>query len=833
MSVGFGVSVKSYDFTSYLPLQEQLRQVAGVQATPYSGAPGAQVAVHIRGAASLSSNAQPLYVVDGMPVFQNTFRLGTRNSPGGVVPAEVQELDNNPLLSIPQEDIEQVEILKGAYETALYGSQGLNGVIRITTRRGKVGKPRLSYSGYGGVQRARTHYDLLDAREYATLRNEVSQRIGRPLEYSPAQLAALGAGTDWQNELLRTAAVQEHHLGLSGGTAATRYYAGADYLGQEGVMLNSRLRRYAARAALNQQIGRRLRLDATGSFSQTSQRIPNYYALQSALLAPPTQALADNPNPGYYVNPVDQARQSFQSPEQQRLLAQAGARYELVTGLTLDVRANLERATLRSRSYQPAFSNFPAGENGSLTFTYRQWIANPALRYARTIGGERHAVAASLESMQQYREFTAEQFSYIPGSTAGGNRGSSTSMSKATLSFYQLTGSYTFDERYQVQGTLRRDGSSTFASQDRWDWLPGAQVRWHVAKEKFWATAPARLDVWAGWGRSSGAGNQGRNSLQIFVPGQGNGSQQIPLFLPEQSQQIDVGIEAGLLNNHLTVTAQAYKRRTASTGRAPGLLSWNDPAPNDYLRNSGLELTLQGIWTAGKLQGVSRLVTATNRNRYEQGTSAYFFTHQRTLDGQPLSTFYGYRTQGLDANGSFRYEDVNGNGQLDFQDRQPLGSGLPRQLLSFSQRLTLGRLEAQLQADAMLGYQVQNTALLYLDDPNGYNNASGRIRARWTPANPAAEVPAAGSEVSAFSNYTLQSGNHARLSALTLSYKVWERETRSVRVWLGAHNLLVISKYRGYDPNVSSAGSDNQQAGLDAGAYPTARTLLVGLRATL
>ncbi|MBX0291544.1 SusC/RagA family TonB-linked outer membrane protein [Hymenobacter sp. HSC-4F20] len=829
-----GVQItSSANLLAYLPLQEQLRKVAGVQATPYSGAPGAQVAVRIRGAASLASNAQPLYVVDGMPVFQNTFRPGMSTSLGGVVPTEMQELDNNPLLSIPNEDIEQVEILKGAYETALYGSQGLNGVIRITTRRGQLGKPRLSYSGYGGVQQARTRYDLLDAREYAVLRNEVSQRIGRPLEYSPAQLAALGAGTDWQDELLRTAAVQEHHLGLSGGTAATRYYVAADYLSQEGVVLNSRLRRYAARTALNQQIGRRLRLDATGSFSQTAERIPSYYTLQNALLTPPTQSLADNPNPGYYVNPVDQARQSFRAPKQQRLLAQLGARYEVATGLTLDVRANLERATLRSRSYQSAFSSFPAGENGSLTFTYRQWIVNPALRYARSFGGERHAVTASLEAMRQDRNFTTEQYSYIPGST-NGNQGSSGSTAQASMNFYQLTGGYTFAERYQIRGTLRRDGSSTFAPADRWDWLPGAEVRWHAAKEKFWSAAPGRLDVWAGWGRTSGAGNLGRNSIEIIVPGQGGTGQGLPLFLPEQGQQVEVGAEAGLLNNHLTITAQAYSRRTASTGRAPGLLTGNDPAPRDYLRNAGLELTVQGTWQAGKLQGVSRLVAATNRNRYEQGASVYFFTYQHTLDGQPLSTFYGYRPQeGLDATGNLRYEDVNSNGQPDLQDRQPLGSGLPKQLLSFSQVLTLGRFEAQVQADGLFGYQIHNTALLYLDDPNGHNNASGRVRARWTPTNTATAVPAAGSLQPAFSSYTLQSGNHVRLSALTVGYKVWEKEARNVRVWLGGQNLLVLTKYRGYDPNVSSAGSDNQQAGLDAGAYPTPRTLLLGLRATL
>jgi len=829
------IRVIGYRIIPFQPLQEQLRQVAGVQATPYSGAPGAQVAVRIRGAASLSGNAQPLYVVDGVPVFQHTFRGEDRGNAQllNVVPAEVQELNVNPLLSIPNEDIEQVEVLKGAYETALYGSQGINGVIKITTKRGTVGKPRLRYAGYGGVQQARNRYELLDARQYADLRNEAALRFGQAAPFSPAQLAALGQGTDWQEELLRTAAVQEHHLSLGGGTATTRYYAAADYLNQQGVVLTSRLRRYAARAAFNQRIGQRLHLDATGSFSQTEQRVPAYYALQDALLTPPTQSRTDNPNPGYYVNPLDQARQNYQTPEQQRLLAQLGARYELMTGLTLDVRGNLERATLRSRSYQSAFSTFPAGESGNLTSTYRQWVLYPALRFARSFDGERHAVTASLEAQRQDRKITAEQFRYVPGSPSG-SLGSNGSVAQTGMNFYQLTAGYTFNERYQVQATLRRDGSSSFAPDNRWDWLPGAQVRWHAAKENFWTSAPGTLDVWVGWGQTSGAGNNGRNYFQVLVPGQGGLGQTVPVFLPEQTQQLDAGIEAGLFNNRLTATAQAYARRTTSTVQAPGLLTSPVSGPEDYLRNTGLELTLQGSWQAGQLQGTSRLAAAANRNRFEAANPTPYVTlYQRTLNGQPIGTFYGLRTQGLDATGNPRYEDTNGNGQVDFQDRQALGSGLPRQLLSFSQQLTLGQFEAQLQADGMFGYQMNNTSLQYLDATSGFTNASRRVLDRWTPTNTDTEVPVAGTNLTTFSDYSLQSGNHVRLSALTFSYKVWEKEARSVSVWLGGQNLLVLSGYRGYDPNVSSAGSDNQQAGLDVGAYPVARTFLVGVRATL
>ncbi|MFD2786156.1 TonB-dependent receptor plug domain-containing protein [Hymenobacter rubripertinctus] len=813
-------------FTPLLPLQEQLRQVAGVQATPYSGALGAQVAVRIRGAASLSGNAQPLYVVDGVPVFQHTFQLSNSNSPGGIVPAETMELDTNPLLSIPSEDIEQVEILKGGYETALYGSQGLNGVIRITTRRGKAGKPRLTYAGYGGVQRTRYRYDLLDAREYATLHNEVSQRYGLPAKYSPAQVAALGKGTDWQNELLRTAAVHEHHLGLSGGTATTRYYAAADYLNQEGVVLNSRLRRYAVRAALNQQIGQRLRLEATGSFSQTEQRIPAYYAVANALFTPPTQSTTDNPDPGYYVNPVEVARQAYQAPEQQRLLAQLGARYEVATGLILDLRANLERATLRSRSYRAAFGSFPPGQNGDLLFTYRQLVLNPALRYARSFGEQRHSVTASLEAMRQAPETTTAQRTYLPDPS--GILTTSTSTAQNSVTFYQLTAGYTFDERYQIRGTLRRDPTNTFDATKPWSWLPGAQVRWHAAKENFWTSAPGKLDVWVGWGRTSGAGNFGRNHFLSMLSG-GNPRQMIPLFLPEPSQQLDAGAEAGLLHNHLTVTAQAYSRQTNTTVSNFYLSSITH---DDYLRNTGLELTVRGSWQAGKVHGSSQLAAAANRNRFETGDDiSYSFSHHRTLNHQPLSTFYGYRVQGLDATHDLKYEDVNGRGNPG--DQQPLGSGLPRQLLSFTQQLTMGRLEMQLQADGMFGYQLQNSALIYLDATNSGTNASGRVRQRWTPTHPDTDVPVAGTLLPRVSTYTLQSGNHGRLSALTVSYKVWEKEARNVRLWVGGQNLVVLTKYRGFDPNVSSAGSHNQQAGLDAGAYPTARTILLGVRATL
>ncbi|NVO31624.1 SusC/RagA family TonB-linked outer membrane protein [Hymenobacter lapidiphilus] len=413
--------------------------------------------------------------------------------------------------------------------------------------------------------------------------------------------------------------------------------------------------------------------------------------------------------------------------------------------------------------------------------------------------------------------------------------GNTSNSASGAVAFYQLTTDYTFARRYQLRGTLRRDASSSFAETDRQQWLPGAQAVWQISEEDFWTPTNHSLKVWAGWGRTSGRGLIGRNFAELIAPSSTNLTQRINVLTPDVTTQTDAGIEAGLFDQKLTVTLQGYARDT----RHQQYFS-SGSKELARIRNKGLELSVGINWQAGAVQGSSRLAAAVNRNRYQSEFPAvYPSAYQRASDGQPVSTFYGLRYLGTDAaTGQPRFEDANGDGRVDYFDQQPLGSGLPRQLLSFGQQLALGRFALQLQADGMFGYSVLNTVGLTLDAPNGgRSNASGRVRNRWTPANPNTNVPAAGAPgfygAANLLDYLLQSGNHVRLSALSLSYKVWERDARSVSLWLGGHNLLVLSGYRGFDPNISSAGSDNRQAGIDASTYPIAQTLLLGLRATL
>ena len=823
----------------FTTIQPALSRVAGVQYTPYSGAPGAGAVVRIRGVASLDSNVQPLYVVDGVPVFQYRFGSTDRFAPFASAPVN-PDASTNPLLSIAPEDIEQIEVLKGAFETGQYGFLGQNGVVRITTRRGKAGQPlRVQYTGLGGVQTARTRYTLLGAREAAELANEAARNNNYPDEYAPAQLASFGAGTNWQDEVLRTAAIQEHHLSLSGGTAhGTRYYAALNYLNQQGIVLNTGLQRYGLRLNLDQNVGQRLRLSGSLSYSQVQERRPDPILFRNTLRFMPTisvyEANGDYATEYGNPNPVQIAQQNVSTPRNRRLLAHAELRYEIATGLTLDLRAALERDSLTARDYRGP-DNYYTPRDGFETDVrsafHQQIILNPALRYARILA-TRHALTASAEATswrnrqsQAFNEYSvpAPPFN-LPRGGSNGSRATQT----YTLLGYQLMASYTYAGRYALQGSLRADNSSQIPKTERRHWLPAAQATWHAAQENWLKdhSSIGILDVWAGWGRTSNRANfSGDHGFVYQTP-----NYSFFQFLDELTTQADAGLRLEIAPGHLSFTASTYQRDTRAN---LGQFGRQDPA---YVRNRGVELMVGSSWQAGRLNGHTALAAAFNRNRYERpaDTAVPNYLPGRNFvltPDQPLASFYGFRYLGVDGAGNPRF-DQTGGGTFP----GVLGSGLPRQLLSFTQQLAYGRFDLQMQLDGLFGYEVFDPNLSLLDVPAGGFNATTRIRDRWTPTHQSTEVPRAGASLGGFyggvSNYTLQSGNHVRLSSVVLTAEVWHREAHRVAVFLSGTNLLVLSAYRGYDPNVSSAEADARQAGLDLATYPTARTVALGVRAS-
>ncbi len=844
----------------FTTIQPALSRVAGVQYTPFSGAPGAWATVRIRGISNVTSSSQPLYVVDGVPVYNTEVtpeewsgaEAFFRNSPSyGLYSLTTPHTPTaNPLLDMPVGDVEQVEVLKGAAATARYGMQGTNGVVLISTRRGGDGQTgpqplRVRYNGWGGVQQVRQRYELLGARQYAGLANTAAAATGQPTPYSAADLNSLNE-VDRQDQVFRVAGIQSHHLSVDGASHSTRYYVAADYLHQAGVVDESSLSRYHLRMNLDQQLTPKLSVGLRASASQTDE----YYGgtapdadrvLQDALLAAPVVRTQPAGSPFYRTDPLYQLHFYARAPRTRRVLAQLSATYRFSDALSLSVRGSREQADARELGYSPDLNTASApvptvAETSTSTTNTHNWVADAALRYQRTFG-DRHALTASLTYLrQQYeREMARDEYFLTPANTLPNippsylNIRSSYRQTLTSNGLHSPAASfgYTYAGRYEVQASLRADlALKNDYSVGQHEWSPGAQLSWHANKEAFLAAATGLSDLtlWAGAGKTS------------------------TYFSPDRTAHYDAGLRLGVLGGRLTLEAGAYQRRTR---HAQTLLTFPVPFqsgsqrfyyafPDVTLLNRGLELALGSTWQLGALAGSSQLAAATNRNLVEETSlgGSNVAGLQGMEVGQPLARFYvfeqdGTYPAGAPNAGQVRFRDRNNDGQVDSRDGYYQGSGLPRYTLSFCQQLRLRRFQLEAQFDGLFGYRLLNPTLVALDTPSGYDNSSPRALNYWTPAHQDTSVPQPGTgPPSIISNQALESGDHVRLSQLTLSYEVRNAGPQRASVWVGGQNLFVTGPYRGFDPNVSGGGSAPLQAGQDLSGYPVARVWQVGVRAT-
>ena len=865
---------------AFLTMQDQLRTVAGVQVTPYDGSPGSGQVVRIRGASLVQRQAQPLYIIDGLPALNDALEpdqlLGTSPllSPYGPnvaidspVAEQHAEAGASPLQLLPPESVESIEVLAGPAAVARYGALGANGVISIRTRRGAVAASqplRVHYSAYAGVQQVRQRYDLLGASEYARIANQAAINQGSPAGQLPYASTDLGPGTDWQAEAYRLAGLQQHQLSLEGRTRQTAFSVSADYRQQGGVLRGSSLDRYGLRLALDQHLSERLTLRATATLGQTSQRLPfttgAYGATRGALLAPPTAAVRTAAGSynflepvrgasagGYnFSNPVSLTDNVYRSPRTRRLLAQVAADYQLAPALTVQASVNFQRSLLDADSfwqgYYPSVPTvFYEPKYGTQTFQASQWAGRLALHYQRQLG--RHQVGAEADYQYQAENYaTGTSYAYVytfPGSTAPSVSGGSLSYeSRYRLHRPWARVHYALDSALRVEASL---SYAHFADSRQDQYYPAAQASWQPALP---ALAGHQLapTLWLGAARTSvlgyGFGLFGPAHLTTSFTGSFPYDQR--LQAPLYTDQLEAGLRLGQPGGPFSGQVVAYRRQTnhallTTIVMLPSASGYIYAAIFDEgtIRNQGLELTGTAAWHAGPLQGTTRLVASLNRNRL-QGDE-YAVKTNAAFDNHPVSAVYGYQQQGLTTTGALLFRDVNGNGQRDYADQTYLGSGIPAQLASLSQQLQLGRLALDAQLDGLFGYQVLNHQLAFLDAPTGLTNNATTVRNYWTPTNTATTVPAPGRNnlYAPTSDRLLENGSHVRLSSLTLTYRLRQTATQDLSLWLGAQNLLVLTSYRGYDPNVSSSGSAPAQAGQDYGAVPVPRTWLLGVRASL
>ncbi len=510
-------------------------KIAGVQVVQTSGAPGAALQVRVRGTGSISAGLDPLYVIDGVPLSRDTkFATGSTNT---------QFPDNpiNVLSTINTDDIESIEVLKDASAAAIYGSRGSNGVVLLTTKRGKEGKTTINYDSFVGFQQVSKKLDLLNAYEYATLNAEAkntayldrnptgkatdnndirTKGVGAPSTLIAPQVTPYLSGqagltnTDWQNEIFQTAPIQNHTLSISGGNANVRYYVSGNYLDQRGIVINSGFKRYGARANLEIKSGRLsvgFNFNPTYSHHDLIKAEGPYLAdgviglaLQIAPIFPVYNADGsynfDANGWGYgatsILNPVAVAKEVSDKLNQLRLLGNAYAQYEIVKGLSYRINFggdinNFQRDYYRPSTVEIRDRKGPSIPTGfSRTQNYVDWLVEHTLNYNRTAGRHNLSALAGFSAQKDRRtasELTATNFpnDLVQTLNAGQVTAGNTDIQEWSLLSYLGRVQYDYDGRYLVSAAIRADGSSRFGASNRWGYFPSVSAGWNLAQEAF------------------------------------------------------------------------------------------------------------------------------------------------------------------------------------------------------------------------------------------------------------------------------------------------------------------------------------------------------------
>ncbi len=672
-------------------------QAAGVQVTAPSGAPGAGINVRIRGNASASLNGSPLYVIDGVPVlpdYQQELAVGGQRP--------------NPLNALNPNDIESIDILKDGAAAAIYGLRASNGVVVITTKRGKVGQAQVGFNMYYGRQVIRRKLDVLDGPQFATLFNEIRTNAGLPPGFpSTAGLTT----TNWQDEIYRPAGMQNYQLNVSGGTDKTRYYLAGGYFRQDGISLNSGFDRYTFRLNLDQQLGGRFRVGTALNLSKTGNNnssrsesgAGNSGTVLGALAQIPTIPVR-NPDGTYAINnfdrtfnnPVGNLLESSNLANIYQVIGNVFGELDILKNLTLrssagiDFRIQTENEFL-TRDF-PGTQFSPPGQQGQgRTATNEQliWLQENTLTYRPELGERHRLTLLAGESMQASQRFTSSAggsgyasnaVPYLSG-VSQFTKPSSYADEWGLLSFFGRA-IYDYDQRYLATLSLRADGSSRFRDGQKFGYFPALGLGWRVSKEAFFPqnTPVSELKLRGSVGVN---GNQEVYTYQRFprygvgfgYPGVGGtvapGITQTDIGNDdvkwETTTQYNAGLDLGLLADRLVLTVDVYRKNTRdlltlvdiplSTGSGSLQILQNV----GRIRNQGLELGLTTTNLRGADKGLgwtTSLNVAFNRNRVLElgqvlNTQGQFEDRRLnsgngfTLTGQPLGVFYGFVTDGI------------------------------------------------------------------------------------------------------------------------------------------------------------------------------------------
>ncbi|MDD4256438.1 MAG: TonB-dependent receptor [Bacteroidales bacterium] len=926
--VGYGTQKKSVVTAAIARVSaDDLRNVAplrvdnalkgltsGVTVTSSSGQPGSSARVRVRGVGTIN-NSDPLYIVDGMPI-------------GGGIDY------------LNPSDIQSIEVLKDAASGAVYGARAANGVILVTTKSGQKGAARVSYDFSYGVQNPWKEYDVLNATEYAILMNEGYLAQGKAPVY--ADPYALGEGTDWQKEIFNYNAPQlSHQLTISGASDKVNYYVSAGYLKQDGIVGGNFNRSNYERLTIRTNttynlmdesakrnflhkftMGVNVAYSRTTSFGITTNSEFGG-PLGSALgMAPTLKLYADDPETlmaehptavtdprngkpfsivegsiyNEMVNPLASLSLPGSKGNSDKFVSNFWAELGIWDNLKFKSSFGTDLSFWGSDGWSPAYylstKNFReysevwSSMNRSLV-----WQVENVLSYDKTFG--KHSIQAILGQSAQGN---------MGQNLAGGNRYlQEEDPYKANLGFatgtqeYQTASgyvytphrlsslfariSYNYSERYMIQATVRRDGSSNFGANNLYAIFPSASIGWNFTNETFLKNRPDWLTsgkLRASWGKNgnesigqfrytttmaSGNNYPFGNPAVVATGAKPNGFANADIKW-EESTQTNVGLDLAFMQSALTFSADWYKKRTTGMLMDIPVPAYSgDSAPTGnvgVMDNTGWEFDLRYRFQIGSvnfnLGGNATyldnlLIELGNENGWANYDSHKIGTLTRAENGYPFPFFYGWKTDGIFQNwseveagiqpkaqpGDVRFVDMNNDGVINDDDRTYIGKGMPDWSFGLNLGFEWKGLDFNAFFQGVYGVQVYNvtrrTDLYYINLP-------GYMMDRWTGEGSSDRIPRYSFE-SANENWRasdlwVEDGSYLRLKNVQIGYTLPKHLTRKIfisnlRIYLSGENVLTFTNYTGFDPEIASGGTS---LGIDRGVYPQSKVYTVGINLT-
>ncbi len=932
-------SVSSIDATEIEGLNissaDQMLQgrLAGVNVKQASAAPGGLTSVRIRGSNSFLGSNEPLYVIDGVPIFNDANEVNTYSGPG----SGSRINHENPLAFLNPADIESINVLKDASATSIYGARGSNGVIIITTKRGKAGEGKLDLNYSNGWQNAIMLPEMMSTQQFQAYLQQHQSNTSSP-EYDaglsqPYSFADTLPSTNWLEEQTRPAQVRNFNLTASGGNENLTYSVGGSYFDQEGVLLGSDLKRFGMKVNLDAQVNDRIRVGNSLIASRTENNfawvdgtangIFGMGSITAGMLTYPFHPVYDDNgqpfrNNANYANAIMRSPYPMNHPlalltDQQdkrkmnRILGNLFTEYSILDNLKLKVSVG---ANIDSRDNTIYYtSNLTQGSRLIRHANNMENYVNENTLNYNLLSGD-HSIDAVAGFSVQYNMVNTffSQDANFPfdrlGADADGQGTdlltTSSARSKWTMASYLARVNYGFQGKYLVTASVRADGSSRFAEDNKWGVFPAAAFAWRISEESFMdqVSQISNLKTRVSWG-TTGNTEIGTNQSNLIL---GNGrysfnGNEVSTFYPagpennalkwESTKQTDIGIDLGLFNDLLAVTFDAYWKRTDDllvsvqldplTGFGSALMNIGG------IENKGFEFNITGNWIKTNDFGWSTNINyAQYRNKVtEISPLEDEFTVSGAVErgeyrslikvGAPLGSFFGFQTDGLitqadiDAGvahtvstpelGDIKFVDQltvdtdnDGvpdatDGVINADDRVAIGNPHPDFTFGINNNFRYKIFDFSALISGSIGHDIFNTSAYHGRDPEQMrtNKYASLLNNSWTPENPDAKYPRAGSEASdgifkANETLAIEDGSYVKIQNISLGVNLNRsiiKFAQNLRVYVSAQNLAVWTDYEGTSPEVNSGGQSTTNLGYETGGYPMARTIMLGVNLSL